>query len=304
VSAPPRIPYDEFALFHENASEYGLPFDGPPAVRRQFVDVGDGRRMSALEWGDGSPELVLLHGGAQNAHTWDTVAMALGRPLIAVDLPGHGHSDAPADQLSPRSNAADVAEVVLRLAPNPTHLVGMSLGGLTAIALAALHPARFATLTLVDITPGVSSHKTQAITAFVNGPAAFASFDDLLARTIEHNPTRTVASLRRGILHNAVQLDDGSWVWRYRRHTGSGPMDHAGAPDFAQLWDLLADLPMPVMLARGLLPQSVLDDSDEAELRSRLPTARVVHFARAGHSIQGDMPIELAGAIAEFIAPA
>lgn len=302
VSAPPRIPYDEFGLFHENASEFGLPYDSPPMVRRHFVDVGEGRQMSALVWGDGSPELVLLHGGAQNAHTWDTVAMALSRPLIAVDLPGHGHSDAPAEQLSPQSNADDVAAVVRRLAPDPVHLVGMSLGGLTSIALAATHPERFSTLTLVDITPGVSSHKTQAITAFVNGPAAFASFDDLLARTIEHNPTRSVSSLRRGILHNAVQLDDGSWVWRYRRHAGPGPMGGSGAtPDFATLWEHLAGLTIPVMLARGLLAQSVLDDADEDEFRRRVPTAQVRHFAQAGHSVQGDMPIELAEAITEFI---
>ncbi len=49
---------------------------------------------------------MLLHGGAQNAHTWDTVALALGRPLVAIDLPGHGHSDAPAEgSLDLRSNA-------------------------------------------------------------------------------------------------------------------------------------------------------------------------------------------------------
>ena len=41
------------------------------------------------------PNSVLLHGGGQNAHTWDTVALALDRPLLAVDLPGHGHSDWP-----------------------------------------------------------------------------------------------------------------------------------------------------------------------------------------------------------------
>jgi hypothetical protein len=63
----------------------------------------------------------------------------------------------------------------------------------------------------------VNQEKTKQITDFVNGPATFPSFEDLLARTIEFNPTRTVESLRRGILHNALQEDDGSWVWRYRR---------------------------------------------------------------------------------------
>ncbi|HEV2368339.1 MAG TPA: alpha/beta hydrolase, partial [Acidimicrobiales bacterium] len=89
---PERIDYDEFGLFHENAAEFGLPYDGPPAVRRVAVPVDADRSLSALVWGTAPPELVLLHGGAQNAHTWDTVAMALGRPLVAVDLPGHGHS--------------------------------------------------------------------------------------------------------------------------------------------------------------------------------------------------------------------
>ena len=90
-----RIDYDEFGLFHENAEEYGLAFDVPPVVRRTSVEVAPGRAVSALVWGGGEPELVFLHGGAQNAHTWDTVAMALARPLLAVDLPGHGHSDEP-----------------------------------------------------------------------------------------------------------------------------------------------------------------------------------------------------------------
>ena len=84
--------YDEFGLFHENAAEWGLPFDTPPVVRREYVDVAPDRSLSALVWGTADPQLVLLHGGAQNAHTWDTVALALGRPLVAIDLPGHGYS--------------------------------------------------------------------------------------------------------------------------------------------------------------------------------------------------------------------
>src|SRR6187431_2779079 len=104
-----RVAYDEFGLFHENAEEFGLPYDRPPVVRRAAVEVAPGRSLSALVWGDAPPELVLLHGGAQNAHTWDTVAMALGRPLVAIDLPGHGHSDPiPATPFAPRAFAPDV----------------------------------------------------------------------------------------------------------------------------------------------------------------------------------------------------
>ena len=133
-----RIPYDEFSMFHENAEEFGLPYDGPPAVRRASADLGDGRSLSALVWGEREPELVLLHGGAQNAHTWDTVAMALGRPLVALDLPGHGHSDGGKNgYLDVASNADDVAIAIEALAPNSRAVVGMSLGGATTLALSA-----------------------------------------------------------------------------------------------------------------------------------------------------------------------
>ena len=48
-----RVPYDEFSMFHENAEEFGLPYDGPPVVRRERTDLGDGRQLSSLVWGDG-----------------------------------------------------------------------------------------------------------------------------------------------------------------------------------------------------------------------------------------------------------
>src|SRR5437763_16976620 len=128
------LEYDEFGLFHENAAEFGLPYDGPPAVRRTSVEVEPGPQLSALVWGEAPPELVLLHGGAQNAHTWDTVAMALGRPLVAIDLPGHGHSDGPRQgSSSPADNAGDVAVAIRELAPQARAVVGMSAGGMASI---------------------------------------------------------------------------------------------------------------------------------------------------------------------------
>src|SRR5256885_2179720 len=92
-------PYEEFALLRQNADEYGLAWEGDPVVERRAVEVEPGRSLSVVVWGESGPdgvEMVLLHGGAQNAHTWDTVCLALGRPLMAIDLPGPGHSDWPA----------------------------------------------------------------------------------------------------------------------------------------------------------------------------------------------------------------
>jgi pimeloyl-ACP methyl ester carboxylesterase len=295
-----RIAYDEFSYFHENAEEFGLPYDGPPTVRREFVEVTPGRRLSALVWGEGPPELVLIHGGAQNAHTWDTVAMALDRPLLAVDLPGHGHSDGGIQgSLNVRENATDVATVIATLTPTPVPVVGMSLGGMTALALTDQHPEVVERLVLVDVTPGVDGPKAQAIVAFIDGPETFPSFEELLARTMEFNPTRSESSLRRGILHNAVQEEDGTWVWRYRRFREEGEV--GSHPDFTDQWDAVGRVSVPVMLVRGMRPQSVVDDADEAELVRRQPSARIEHVEEAGHSVQGDTPVELAALLDDFI---
>ncbi len=309
-----RVEYDEFALFHENAAEFALPFDEAPTVRREQVEVEPGRRVSALIWGEGDPEIVLLHGGAQNAHTWDTVALALRpRTLVAIDLPGHGHSDGPGEQQqatrSAHAAAEDVAAVIRELAPEAKTVVGMSYGGMISIALTDIAPELVLCLVLVDVLPGLKSKNAKHIVDFVNGPVTFPDFADILARTVEFNPTRSESSLRRGILHNALQLEDGSWVWRHSRwrleHQDDDASNVPDAKDRAssvndQLLDVLGRIDVPVLLARGMRKSSVLRDDDEAELLNRLPDAQVVRFEEAGHSIQGDMPVELAATIAEF----
>ncbi|MHB8466403.1 MAG: alpha/beta fold hydrolase, partial [Acidimicrobiales bacterium] len=182
---------DEFSLLEENATEVGLAWTGRPAVSRRDVDLPDGRVLSALVWGEGEPELVLLHGGAQNAHTWDTVALALARPLVALDLAGHGRSSWREDgRYTPTEMADDVAVALGVLAPRSPAVVGMSMGGITTIALAAHHAALVPRAVLVDVTPGVNAEKAAAIMAFVSGPPTFPSFQALLDRTVEHNPTR------------------------------------------------------------------------------------------------------------------
>ncbi|MGH8976687.1 MAG: alpha/beta fold hydrolase [Acidimicrobiia bacterium] len=292
--------YDEFGLFQENAEEFALSWRGTPEVERVSVDVGDGQLLSGLVWGSGKAELVLVHGGAQNAHTWDTVALALDRPLVALDLPGHGHSAHRADHAYwPAENARALEIAVRELAPDARVVAGMSLGGLSSIALADRARDLVRELVLVDVTPGVTREKGSAIAQFIDGPEYFESFDEILQRTIAFNPTRSEQSLRRGIMHNAIEDPDGRWRWRYdlpRRGSGEGD-DGQIIPGLDTLWDAISNSTAPLTLARGSL-SPVVDDADVAELLRRRPDARVVVFDGAGHSIQGDQPLELA----EFLA--
>ena len=290
--------YEEFGLLHENATEVGLTSPADPRVRRVRVEVAPGRAVSAIVWGEGPPEVVLLHGGAQNAHTWDTVALALDRPAVAIDLPGHGHSDWRDDRAYwPSENAHAVAVAIRELAPEARVVAGMSLGGLTALSLTHQYPELVRELVLVDITPGVTRDKASAITSFVNGPETFTSFDEILERTILFNPTRSESSLRRGVLHNAAPRADGSWAWRYdRNHLPEG----TEIPDFGALWDAVDAVEVRLTLVRGA-DSPVVDDEDVAELLRRRPEAVVVVVEGAGHSVQGDRPLELAAHLAAIL---
>jgi pimeloyl-ACP methyl ester carboxylesterase len=57
---------------------------------------------------------------------------------------------------------------------------------------------------------------------------------------------------------------------------------------------------MPVTLVRGMARGSVVDDEDVAEVLSRLPGANIISVEGAGHSVQGDQPVELARILSEL----
>lgn len=297
----PDWEYDELAYLHENAEDAGVDAASLPPVRRVETALPDGRSISGLLWGD-DPELVVVHGSAQNAHTWDTTLVSLGGPALAVDLPGHGHSSWRDDATyDPRLLADDIAAAVREHAPSARLVCGMSLGGLTSILLAHRHPDLVARLVVIDITPGVTRDKAKEIHDFVAGPQTFPTFTEIFDRTVEFNPTRSESSLRRGIVHNARRLADGSWEWRYdRRGTGdSGPGEELadGGDVREQLWDVIGGLTQPMLLVRGGR-SPVVDDDDVAELARRRPEARVIVVDDAGHSVQGDQPVELAQILA------
>src|SRR5205823_15044535 len=111
------------------------------------------------------------------------------------------------------------------------------------------------------------------------------------------NPTRTVSSLRRGVLHNAREEEGGSWTWRY------DPLRAwklEGGISFTNLWDDVERIDAPMVLVRGGV-SGVVSDDDVADLRRRTPDAEVVIVDGAGHSIQGDKPVELAAILERFL---
>ena len=129
-----RIRYDEFGLFHENIAEYDLGVSPNPRVERSAHVLADGRKLSFLRWGSGEPRIVLVHGGSQNAHTWDTVALGLGESLIAAFLDA-GHSQANVDRWFIRTSARPHLDlwtanrdqlVAAGMPPANIHLCGLS----------------------------------------------------------------------------------------------------------------------------------------------------------------------------------
>ena len=274
---------DEFAYLPENAEQAGVTGPLPPVAR---VEHGP---LSALRWGSGPAKVVFLHGGGQNAHTWDTVILGLGMPALAIDLPGHGRSQWREDgDYGPRLNALAVAPVIAELAPDADLVVGMSLGGLTAMRLAVAEPHLVRRLVMIDVTPSAPERHEQmtqaqmGAVALVQGERSFPSFEAMVDAAVAASPHRSRESLGRGVFHNSKQLDDGTWTWRYDSfRNGDG---------FLGLWDDVPALRTPTTLVRGAKSFFVNDD-DAAEFARTAPGfQRVVVVPDSGHSVQGDQP--------------
>jgi pimeloyl-ACP methyl ester carboxylesterase len=311
-------PIDEFSFLPEQAFDAGI--DAPiPNGERLALTLPDGRTLSALRYGPSTdsrmPVVTFLHGAGLNAHTWDTTILGLGLPALAIDLPGHGDS-------AWRSDAAYVARV---LAPDvaagmdawtdgPQLLVGQSLGGLTAAAVAASRPDLVRELVVIDITPGIDSNAgpTQ-IREFFAGPTDWASRDELVDRALAFGLGGSRRAAERGVYFNSRIRPDGRVEWKHHFAHLSAAMSATttppavdGAPPAADAlsavlgeagWEDLAKVAAPITLMRG--DRGYVTEADAAQFRERVPAASVITVS-SGHNVQEELPAELGRRLADL----
>jgi pimeloyl-ACP methyl ester carboxylesterase len=295
---------DEFALVEQTAAEAGIVGGGLPRVRRAWVNVPAGGHVSGVFWGDGQPEMVFLHDIGESARAWDAVALAAGRPSVAIDLPGHGRSDWRRDgRYEPGKLASAVGEAIRSFAPRARLVVGSGLGGRTALALRRRQPRLLPRLALLRTLPGPLPGPAQGSP----GPERFASPADALAVLEVRRPERSAQALRREILYELSQDQDGSWAWRH--HPGNLPppaAGNAGADDSGvaeeALWAELGPLGTAAALIRGDRA-GPLPAPSFARLRERAPGVQLITIPGAGTDVAATQPAALAAALDQLVKP-
>ena len=194
----------------------------PTAAVPSWVEA-DGTRWATRSWGSAEdPPVLLLHGVTSNAGIWWRVAPALaaaGRHVIAVDMPGHGKTQAWRGRCRFEETAEDVTGFVRAAGLDRTDLavVGHSWGAMVAARLpgAGVLPR---VVVLLD-PPGLTVAQFEL---FVQDPSEqpHATYEDAATAMRAANPTWTdgdVAAKARGLAEFnpdavlAVLLQNGDW---------------------------------------------------------------------------------------------
>ena len=289
---------------HTAAREAGLPIEKDEIVWQDKLVELNGLQIHHMDWGTaGKPPLLLLHGGMQNAHSWDLTAVALKREfhVIAMDLRGHGDS-AWSDEgnYSHADHANDIAALTEHLGWQWPIVMGLSLGGLSGTRFAYEHPEHVSRLVIIDVGPQLNISGVGRIMDFTAGPAELDSVDDFIQRAVEYNPRRKPEQLRYSLTHNLRLLPNGKYTWKYDRRIGQGrfgPKDER-VPSFEDMWARLEDIACPTLVVRGE-KSDVFAEETGRRMAEVIPDCRFVTVPDAGHTV----PQDNASAFLETVTP-
>ena len=247
--------------------------------------------------GSGEP-VIVIHGFTGCAEAMAPLVDRLdGYRCIAVDLVGHGRSPSPAD-LAPYSveaMAASVARLAASADDGPCHVVGYSMGGRVALALASAYPEVRRSLTLISATAGIADASERAQRRRADEALADRIHEHGLARFVDEwmglpmwDPLR--ASLGPEAWQASIDQrlrSDPTGLANSLRATGTGSM--------TPLWDRLGALDVPTLLMCGELDTKFVAIGHE--MNNLLPASELVVLAGAGHAAHLEVPDDCATAI-------
>lgn len=283
------------------ARRCGIDFVDATTPVRSACMAPDGVRLNYLDWGGTGTPIVFLHGGALTAHTWDLVCIGLrdAHRCIALDLRGHGDSGW-SDDYRIETATADVAALASALGAAQCHLVGMSLGGNIAAHFAGAYPSRTASLTLVDVGPGVDFGATRSLRNFVDDAQDVDTIETIIAAALLVNPHLDRDKLVYRLMHSMQRTDEGRYRWK---------VDRRRPHDYDHILGKLAELPQlapqircPVLVVRGGRSR-IFSDEAAARCAALFENGRWLAIEEAGHNVQEDNPRALIAALSNLYTP-
>lgn len=243
--------------------------------------------MSALhvtQLGDSGPPVAFLHGLFGQGKNWTTLAKQLSgdRQVILIDMPNHGRSAWTAGVSYP-----DMAEAVAEVLADhgPTAVVGHSMGGKIAMALALQRPELVERLCVVDISP-VDYQGLTSFGKYVHGMRAL-DLDQLTDRTaadVGLQPYVEDATVRGFLLQN-LRRDGQSWRWQMNLQVLGDQLDVlAGWPQIA------ADPYQGKVLWLAGQNSHYIQPEYADPMHALFPRARLVTIKKAGHWVHSEQP--------------
>jgi pimeloyl-ACP methyl ester carboxylesterase len=275
----------------------------------QFMDI-NGIQVHYKQTGDGSPDIILLHGFGASVFSWKEVMEPLSSlgTVYAYDRPGFGFTERPLLSDWQGENPYSLSGQVKMLQDfmdqkgiERAVLVGNSAGGTVATQFALEHPERVVSLVEVDAalvgsdSSGLSSWQKQLL----NTPQA-ERLGPLLMRSI----CKWGTELIRTAWHEPAKITPGV-VEGYQKPLQADGWDMAlfeifKAREAQDLTSRLKDINLPVLVITGD-DDRIIPTADSIRLASMIPGAELAVLADCGHVPQEECPQEFLKILIPFI---